>query len=137
LIYPRLNTSWSARLTWHIPNQSQNQTAVVSLADHISYHLILLIREFVQKLRGLYAAFVHCAKPHAAPCGFCFPINDVFDPCVDAVECFGSCQLFIRHRAGGASVGNGLFFFGSITAIAAQWLGRSQIMRSNDAHHGW
>jgi hypothetical protein len=81
------------------------------------------IREVVQKPHG------PCAKPHAAPCGFCFPINNVFDPCVDAIECFGSCRLLIRHQAGGASVGNGLFF-GSITAIAAQRLWRSQIMTS-------
>jgi hypothetical protein len=75
----------------------------------------------VQKPHGLHADFVHCAKPHAAPCGFSFPINDVFDPCVDAVEC---CRLLIRHQASGASVGNGLFF-GSIMAIAAQRLWRS------------
>jgi hypothetical protein len=36
-----------------------------------------VIREFVQKPHELHAVFVHCAKPHAAPCGFRLPINYV------------------------------------------------------------
>jgi hypothetical protein len=70
-------------------------------------------RDFVQKPHEPHAAFLHCAKPHAAPCGFCFPINDAFDPCIDAIEYFWKLPVLIRHQAGGASVGNGLFLAAS------------------------
>jgi hypothetical protein len=97
--------------------------------------LLLLtgIREFVQKLHEPQAAFVYCAKPHVAPCGFCLPINYVFKTCISVLSML---LALIPASCRKRSVENGLFrqhHSHSRTAVVEK--PNNDI--KNDAHHVW